>query len=148
MSNDILIETGLLERKGAPETFDVSGFVALVNALREGGDVDFPTFDRTRDCSVKNGGRVNADTSTIIVEGNYLLLTTPPWNALHQLWDVSIMLDVPLSVLRQRLIARWLYHGLDAEAALARALSNDIPNAQRVVEQSAAANLVIKDLAL
>ena len=50
---------------------------------------------------------------------------------------------MPEDELERRLVRRWLDHGLDAEAARARALGNDIPNARRVVAKSRPGMLVI-----
>ena len=72
-SNEILKARRLLSKKGAPNTFDVEAFIALIKAIRSGGTIEFPTFDRTKDSVVKQGGRLPAQTQTVIVEGNYLL---------------------------------------------------------------------------
>jgi pantothenate kinase len=86
---------------------------------------------------------VGADDRLLIVEGNYLLLDADPWAQARSLYDLTIALDVPEAELERRLIARWLDHGHDADAARARALSNDIPNARRVVRESVPADIVI-----
>jgi pantothenate kinase len=54
-----------------------------------------------------------------------------------------VMLTVDMAELRRRLVDRWLAHGLDPDQALARALSNDIPNAELVVRNSRKADLEI-----
>jgi pantothenate kinase len=143
-SNEILKARGLLSKKGAPNTFDVEAFIALVKAIRSGGTIEFPTFDRIKDCVVKQGGRLPAQTQTVIVEGNYLLLDNKPWSDLVRLWDLTLLLDVAIPVLRQRLIARWLDNGHDLDAARLRVSNNDIPNAQTIIDHSCSADLVIK----
>jgi pantothenate kinase-related protein Tda10 len=53
MDNGILEERGLLSRKGAPETFDVRGFLDIVSAVLEGGqEVLVPVFDRSREIAI------------------------------------------------------------------------------------------------
>lgn len=141
--NDDLERHGLLARKGAPKTFDVNDFVSIIKALRNEGEVSFPTFDRANDCVVPDNGTVTPSDTTIIVEGNYLLLNVAPWDELAEMWDLSISLDVPLGMLQSRLITRWLKHGHSAEEATQRALANDIPNAKFVLENSKAADLVV-----
>ena len=143
--NDDLERHGLLARKGAPATFDVAGFAATIATLRAKGEVSYPTFDRNRDCVVPNGGAVSRSDSTILVEGNYLLLGSAPWDALSDLWDFSIRLDVPLDVIRARLIERWLHYGHDLESATARAESNDLPNAMTIARSSHMADLTLTD---
>lgn len=142
--NDDLERDGLLPRKGAPETFDADGFVQQVRRLRSTSDVTFPTFDRTADRVVPKGGLLLSSVETVLVEGNYLLLDRAPWTLLADLWDLKVMIDVPLSVLEERLIDRWLNNGHDRAAAVARARENDIPNARTVVENSLPADLTVK----
>jgi hypothetical protein len=73
----------------------------------------------------------------------YLQFDEPPWAQLPGYWDLSICLDVPLSVLEVRLIQRWRDQGLGEAAARKRALDNDIPNARRIIQQALPADLVL-----
>ncbi|MEO0638059.1 MAG: hypothetical protein AAFY73_15670, partial [Pseudomonadota bacterium] len=82
----------------------------------------------------------------LIVEGNYLLLQSDPWAQLHRHWTHSIFLNPGMDVLKERLIQRWVDHGLLVEAARQRALQNDIPNAETVLTLSIAPSLEV-DLA-
>ena len=141
--NDDLSRHGLLSRKGAPETFDVAGFLTIVRSLPKQGEVDFPTFDRSKDCVVEQGGKVLATDETILVEGNYLLLDEAPWRDLAKCWDFSVFLDVLLKVLEARLVQRWLDNGYEHDGAVKRAQANDIPNAKRTVEKSRKADHVV-----
>ena len=142
-SNAILDDRGLRAKKGAPETFDLAGFKALLPRLRDEAEVAVPTFDRSLDTSVGSSVLVEPHHDLIVVEGNYLLLDEPKWRELAGHWDASAFLNVPFETLKERLIQRWLNHGMDAEAAEHRALSNDIPNALRVVENVLAADLIV-----
>ena len=48
----VLTAKGLRQRKGAPETFDVDGYEALLKRLRAGdADVAIPVFDRSIELS-------------------------------------------------------------------------------------------------
>lgn len=134
LDNATLDDLGLRARKGAPETFDVPGLLALVRAARANGSPIFPTFDRAADATVPDSGRLTAEIT--IFEGNYLLLDEDPWRELHPLWDATVALQVPEAVLRARLVERWVAHGLSPEDALARAEGNDLPNARRVLTGS------------
>ena len=142
LENDVLDARGLLPRKGAPETFDVQGFCALIERLHDGEAATYPVFDRQRDTSDADAGQIAPHTEILIIEGNYLLLDAPGWRDLHKFWDVSVALETPLDELRRRLIARWLDHAMPLEAATRRAEGNDIPNAERVVTGSAPADIV------
>lgn len=145
LDNAELDAQGLRAVKGAPQTFDVTGFVALVRAIRaNAGAVRYPLFDRALDRTLPGAGTLAADTPVVVFEGNYLLLDEPDWADLADLFDVTVMLSVPLDALRARLIDRWLGYGLSPADAKARAESNDIANARRVITHSAAAHLTIE----
>jgi pantothenate kinase len=72
------------------------------------------------------------------------LFDEAPWRDLAGLWDVTVMLEVPMPEIRARLIQRWLSHGLSRAAATRRAESNDIPNAQRVVARALPAQVALQ----
>ncbi len=141
LDNTILDARGLRPRKGSPETFDAMGFVHLIRRLQGKGEVFVPVFDRSRDLAIAGATAVPADCEVIIVEGNYLLFDEAPWSDLAPLWTISARLDVPMPELRARLIQRWLRLGLSRAAATRRAESNDIPNAQRVIDRALPAEL-------
>jgi pantothenate kinase len=143
LDNQVLEDRGQLNRKGAPQTFDGAGFVHMVRRLKERVDVAVPTFDRTRDISIAGARIVPASAEVIIVEGNYLLYDEAPWFNLAPLWTLSVRLDVPIEELRARLIQRWLGHGLSRTAATRRATSNDVPNAQSVLDHALPSTLTL-----
>lgn len=145
LDNRLLDRDGLRARKGAPETFDAEGFVALIRRLKQGGDVVYPVFDRDRDLAIAGAGRVGAATGLVVVEGNYLLLDRAPWRDLAGLWDLSVMLDVPAEELRRRLTARWQGLGRSPAEVLAH-LENDLGNAETVAGQSLPADLRLGNL--
>ncbi|MGV6805419.1 MAG: AAA family ATPase [Ruegeria sp.] len=142
--NRILAERDLQPCKGAPETFDLSGFHATLRRLRVEDEVAVPEFDRTLDKSIAACSLVTADQRVVIVEGNYLLLNEPGWTELSGLWALTVFLDVPLPTLEARLLDRWTGLGLPPEVAERRAFANDIPNARRVVQNSSPADLVLR----
>lgn len=143
LDNQVLEARGDLGRKGAPHTFDGAGFVHMVRRLKERADVAVPVFDRTRDIAIAGARVIPASAEVIIVEGNYLLFDDAPWFNLASLWTLSVRLDVPMADLRARLIQRWLGHGLSSAAATRRATTNDIPNAQSVIDKVLPATLTL-----
>lgn len=143
LDNQVLEARGQLARKGAPHTFDGAGFVHLVRRLKERVDVAVPEFDRTRDIAIAGAKIIPASAEVVIVEGNYLLFDDAPWFNLAPIWTLSVRLDVPMAELRARLISRWLGHGLSSAAATRRATTNDIPNAQSVLDKSLPATLTL-----
>lgn len=143
LDNGLLERRGLLSRKGAPETFDLDGFAALVSRLVQGGTVIHPVFDRDRDIAIAGAAEVVAECDLVIVEGNYLLLDAPGWRTLSAHWDLSIHLAPPRAVLRERLVARWTGQGLDRVAAEARCDGNDMRNADLVCRKALPADLYL-----
>lgn len=143
LDNSLLELRGLLKRKGAPETFDVAGFLHLVQRLRTEDEVIYPLFNRSLDASINAAGHIGPDTKTIIVEGNYLLLNQPIWQDLAPFWDLSVRLQVDETTLQERLIQRWRTHGLSDANAVDRAHSNDLPNARLVQNNSQPADITI-----
>lgn len=136
LDNAVLADMGLGPRKGAPETFDVAGFIRLIRALKSERDVYAPKFDRARDLSIGGAVAIPAATQFVIVEGNYLMLDEAPWRDLAPLWDVTARLEVAMPELRARLIHRWLSLNHTRMVATRRAEGNDIPNAQRVIDHA------------
>lgn len=144
LDNEQLSAMGLLHRKGAPETFDVPGFVRLVTEVRsDKGPVRYPTFDRVADKVLPDAQSLGPETRFVIFEGNYLLLRQGDWAALKNLFDVTIMLCADPSKLRERLVTRWLDQGLNAAQAELRADGNDMVNAALVQDHSAEPDLTL-----
>lgn len=143
LDNAILDQRGLRDRKGAPETFDVDGFRVLIERLKAGAEVVVPRFDRAQDQAIAGAAVVPSSVKTVFVEGNYLMFDEPRWRDFAPLWDLSVFLPVEEMVLEQRLVQRWLDHGLSPEHARARALGNDIPNARRIMRSRLEADLMI-----
>jgi len=144
-SNEELATLGLRDRKGAPETFDADGFVALLAAVHAGDAVRAPAFDRDLDSAIPDAILVRDDVPLVVVEGNYLLLDDGPWVAvralLHEAWYLTGD-DTRV----ERLIARHVAHGRTEEAAREWVLRSDEANA-RVIEPTAArADLVVAGL--
>ena len=141
----ILKERDLLPRKGAPNTFDVGGLKRTLIALREDQpeDIYVPVFDRNLEISRGSARAISPHHRIILVEGNYLLLGQAPWDQLHDLFDLSVYLDVPEDTLRDRLIERWTGFGFDHKTATRKAMGNDIPNAQTVVRLTTTADIRI-----
>lgn len=145
LDNALLDARGLRARKGAPETFDAAGFIALIHRLKHEQEVVYPLFDRARDLSIAGAGVIAPDCDMVIIEGNYLLFDEQPWSELAGLWDLAIWLDTPVETVRQRCIRRWLTHGHDPEAAQQRAEGNDLANARRIIAARLPADLTLSD---
>ena len=144
--NRSLDERGWRDRKGAPETFDVGGFLAILQRLKNGQeDIAIPVFDRSADLARGSARIIRGHQRLLIVEGNYLLLDRPQWRELFPLFSLSIFLEPPIEIIEQRLIQRWLDYGFDRQAAEVRARGNDLANAKIILTESRPANIVVQD---
>ncbi|WP_417249451.1 nucleoside/nucleotide kinase family protein [Celeribacter sp.] len=143
LDNRILADLDLLHRKGAPETFDAAGVLRLAQALPNADRVFYPTFDRDEDFSRAGAGMVDDACDCVVIEGNYLLYDAPIWKDLHPLWDVSIRLDVPHDILRERLFQRWIDFGLSPQDAERRAVNNDMVNVEAIANRALPATITI-----
>jgi pantothenate kinase len=144
--NELLEARNLSARKGAPETFDIDGLTSLLVRVHQAKDsVPYPLFDRTLDRSLMDAGTLDKSVNVVVVEGNYLLLKAPKWEALKGLFDTSVFLTPSLDTLEDRLLQRWLDHGFTMDKALAKVHGNDLLNAQLVLNSSATADLTLSD---
>jgi len=144
LSDDRLRELGRLDRKGAPDTFDAAGYIDLLRLLRTPDATVFaPAFDRSREQTVPNAIEVAPD-ALVITEGNYLLLTEPPWSAVRPLLDACWFVEVPEAARVERLIARHVSYGWDPAAARLRATTgSDAANARLVAATRDRADVVV-----
>jgi pantothenate kinase len=135
-----LQRTGLRDRKGAPETFDRAGYVALLNRLRrEASDVYVPVFDRRIEDSVAAALVVPSSVSLVLTEGNYLLV----WPEVRELLDEVWYLDPPHDERVTALVARHVAFGKSRAAAEAWVVRSDGSNADLVERYRDLADLVI-----
>ncbi len=142
LDNAVLDARGLRARKGAPETFDVDGLAVALDRVRAAdGPVALPVFDRERDLARAGAVVVAPEQPIVVIEGNYLLLCDPPWDALASRFDRTLYVAAPEEELARRLVARWLHHGLEPAAARGRAEGNDLPNARLVAARSRPADV-------
>jgi pantothenate kinase len=140
----VLNARGLRSRKGAPETFDVLGFLTLMQWLRAGGEVAIPVFDRSLELSRAAADIVGDQHRFLVVEGNYLLLDEAPWTGLTAYFDLTGFIDVPEAELDRRLLERWTHFGKTPEAARAWIDGNDMPNIRRVTRGSRVPDVVVR----
>ena len=112
---------GLLERKGAPDTFDAAGYASLLQRARHrtGDPVYAPGFDRRLEQPLAAALVVAPEARLVLTEGNYLLLDDPPWAAVRQqidsVWFVVSAEDVRV----ERLVARHVEFGKSRATAAA-----------------------------
>lgn len=136
LDNSVLQQHDILDRKGAPFTFDATALAVDLERIHDNERVNVPVFDRARDCSRAFAREVTAKHRIVIVEGNYLCCNQAPWNIIAGGFDCHIHLEVDPTVLEQRLLQRWLEQGLSEEKARNRVDNNDMPNVHWVSEHT------------
>lgn len=135
LANSELARLGRAGRKGAPDTFDSAGYVALLRRLRQPdgeGVVYGPTYRREIEESVAGAVPVPPELQLVITEGNYLLLDDGPWREVRGLLDEVWFVDIDDALRRERLVQRHQRHGRSAEAAAAWVAGTDEPNARLI----------------
>lgn len=139
-----LVELGRRDRMGAPDTFDVDGFVALLGELRGGDPVDAPGFDRDVEEPVPGALRIEPADRILLVEGNYLLHDADGWERVAPLLDATIYLHLDHVIRHDRLIARHIAFGKTPDAARAWALGPDERNAALIAAGASRADLALE----
>ncbi len=146
LADAALDRLGLRDRKGAPETFDGWGYLALLRRLATETDhpVWAPGFERTLEQPIAGSIPVGPEVRLVVTEGNYLLLDRPPWPqvraALSEVWYVQADAGVRL----ERLLARHVEFGKSPAEARAWVAAVDEPNTRLVEGCRDAADLVVR----
>ncbi len=145
LPNSILEQHGLLQIKGAPETFDVNSFVELINRLHEFPDqiTLCPAYDRELHNPVKDSITIKPSDRLIIVEGNYLLLNHSPWDLIRAKLDEIWYLDTPLDTVKERLFNRHVSGGASKREAERKITLVDVPNAELIKETCSLADKIV-----
>ncbi|MEV0697696.1 nucleoside/nucleotide kinase family protein [Saccharopolyspora sp. NPDC050389] len=145
LANGQLRRLGRADRKGAPDTFDAAGYVALLRRIRECGPdtVYAPEFRREIEESYAGAIAVDPDVPLVITEGNYLLLDSPPWSAVRELLDEAWFLAPDDDVRVRRLIDRHIGYGRTPEEAEEWVYRSDERNAAVVSASRDRADLVV-----
>jgi pantothenate kinase len=143
LANVELQRLGRTARKGAPDTFDSAGYVALLQRLREqrpDGDIVYaPEFRREIEEPVAGAIAVLPTTQLVITEGNYLLHDAGPGAGVAALLDETWYVDIDDAVREARLVRRHQQFGRSAEQARAWVDSTDAPNARLIAATRARA---------
>jgi pantothenate kinase len=144
-----LLRLRISERKGAPDTFDVAGYVDLLARLKAAGpDVVYaPEFRREIEEPIACAVPIGPDVPLIVTEGNYLLLNYDKWKRVRVVLDEAWFLFIDDDLRVQRLIDRHLRFGRTLAEAEERVLhGTDHVNALMVNSSKAGADLLITDV--
>ncbi|MDG4833226.1 nucleoside/nucleotide kinase family protein [Solwaraspora sp. WMMD1047] len=137
---------GRRDRKGAPDTFDAAGYVALLHRLRNPGPLPVyaPEFHRDIEEPVAGAIPVPPDVRLVVTEGNYLLMPEHPWGELRDLFDEVWYLDLDQRERLRRLTDRHIAYGRDPVEAAARARGTDQVNAELIAATAGRADLMVR----
>jgi pantothenate kinase len=136
-----LVRLGRRDRMGAPDTFDASGYAALLERLRGDEPVVYaPEFRREIEEPIAGSIAVPSHVPLVVTEGNYLLL----WEAIPPLLDETWYVQTDEELRVQRLIQRHIQFGKTPEYARAWVMRSDERNAELVAATAAAADVLVR----
>ena len=137
---------GRADRKGAPDTFDASGFAALLRRLRNREDavVYAPVFRRDIEEPVACAVPVPCEVPLVVTEGNYLLVADGDWADVRALLDEAWFVEGDEDRRRDWLIARHIEFGKAPDFAREWVLRSDERNAELVAITRPRADLVVR----
>ncbi len=116
----------LSKRKGGPDSFDVPALAAALGELKNArAAVHLPIYDRRLHEPVPDGLTVPPETRLILLEGNYVLCPTPPWDQVFEQLHPRLMLVADPAIARQRVIARHIRGGMSPAQAEEKFACND-----------------------
>lgn len=148
LANEVLIDLGIKDRKGAHDTFDDGGYARLIACLRaqrvDDAVVYAPRFHREIEESIGSAIAVPPTVPLVVTEGNYLLMESGAWPAARSCIDEVWFLAPDNDVRHGRLSRRHEAYGKSPEDALFWALGSDERNAQLIESTAARADRIVR----
>lgn len=129
---DVALEgLGRLGRKGAMDTFDAHGYLALLRRVRsETGNVVYaPSFDREIEQPIAGAIAVPPLARVVVSEGNYLLAGDGAWPQVRAAMTEVWYADLDDRVRLERLVRRHVHFGKSPGHATRWVAEVDEPNA-------------------
>jgi pantothenate kinase len=148
LAQRVVDRMGKAATKGAIDTFDAHGFVALLRRTREETrqPVWWPEFRREIEEPVAGAVEVAPRHRLVIVDGNFLLSTRGSWGQVKSLLDEAWFLDARPEPRRERLTRRYISYGFTPQAARAKALGVDESTSALIRSTAPRADLVLSEL--
>jgi pantothenate kinase len=136
---------GRRDRKGAPDTFDVLGYAALLRRIREGWDdvIYAPGFERVIEQPIAGAIPIPRETRLIVSEGNYLLVDDARWGQVRPQFDEIWYVDLDPEERLRRLVQRHVRFGKAEADAIAWATGSDEKNAEIIMATRDRADLIV-----
>ncbi|WP_454725685.1 nucleoside/nucleotide kinase family protein [Delftia acidovorans] len=152
LAQSALERLGRAQRKGAPDTFDSAGYVALLRRLHTpvaGETVYAPEFRRAIEEPIAGAIAIAPGVPLVITEGNYLLMDEQDapgthWHAVRALLDEVWYVDMDDRLRIDRLTRRHELHGRSPQAARDWVAQVDEPNARRIAATRGRADWVLR----
>ena len=147
LANAELRRLGRTDRKGAPDTFDSAGYVALLHRLRRqrpDETIYVPEFRREIEEPIAGAIAVLPDMPLVITEGNYLLLEDSHWVDVAPMLDEVWYVDLDRALRMERLARRHEAYGRSPQEAIDWTANTDEPNAWLIEQTKARATLVFQ----
>ena len=137
---------GRRDRKGAPDTFDVDGYVAALERLHTQPDrtIFAPGFERDLEQPIAAAIAIAPSARLVLTEGNYLLLPDGGWEHVRPLLAEVWFVDVDDDLRRARLVQRHEEFGKSPDEARAWVERSDEANASLVTATRDAADVVVR----
>ncbi len=145
LSQSIIRGTELEHRRGAVDTFDVGGYISLLDRLKRNVEdvVYAPDYRRTIEDPVAASIAVPRTIKVVLTEGNYLLADSGRWAEVRTFLDETWFIQTPDDVRLDRLIRRHIDFGKAPDAAHRWATGSDEVNAKLVESTRHRADQVI-----
>lgn len=145
LSDAALDLLGRRHRKGAIDTFDAFGYLALLRRFLDERDhaVFAPDFERVLEQPIAAGIAIDPEVRLLVTEGNYLLSPTAPWPEIRGLMAEVWFVTLDDEIRRERLVARHVQFGKTGPQASRWVEEVDERNAREIEAGRELADLVV-----
>jgi pantothenate kinase len=148
LANEVLIDLGILDRKGARDTFDDGGYARLIASIRaqrvDDAVIYAPRFRREIEESIGSSIPVPPTVPLVVTEGNYLLLESGAWPVARACIDAVWFLAPDTEVRHARLVRRHEAFGKSPQDAVYWAMGSDERNAQLIESTAGRADRIVR----
>ncbi len=138
-----LERSGLISVKGTPETFDVEGYISMLNRIKLGENLKAPIYSRETHDVIDNALPIEPHHKIIITEGNYLFYDAEGWCEIKDIIDLKIYIEVDEEVCEKRLLERHMRGGKTRIEALDKIEKVDMKNFDLIAQTSKYADEII-----
>ena len=145
LADAALDRLGRRQRKGAIDTFDAFGYLALLGRIRTELDnpVYAPDFERVLEQPIAASIAIDPGVRLVVTEGNYLLSAIWPWPRIRELMAEVWYVELDDTVRRNRLVARHVAFGKSETEARRWVAEVDEPNARQIASTRHMADLLV-----